>query len=60
VTAEESLARAEQLLARVEDVRERLEQTEDAEITTELLGELVDLVRQVQVEIEQAQRETGA
>jgi uncharacterized protein (UPF0305 family) len=60
VTAEESLARAEQLLARVKDVRERLEQTEDAEITTELLGELVDLTRQVAAEYEQARREAGA
>ena len=60
MTAEESLARAEQLLARVEDVRTRLEQTEDAEITTGLLTELVDLVREVQVQIEQAKREVDA
>jgi hypothetical protein len=60
VTAEESLARAEQLLAGVEDVCRRIEQTEDAEITTELLAELVELAREVQTQIEQANRDLDA
>ena len=60
MTAEESLARAEELLARVEDVRRRLEETDDAEITTELLTELVELVREVHAQIEQAKRDVDA
>jgi hypothetical protein len=60
MSAEESLARAEELLARVEGVRRRLEETDDAEITTELLGELVELVREVHAQIEQAKREVDA
>jgi hypothetical protein len=60
VTAEESLARAEELLARVEDVSKRIEDADDAEITTELLTELVELVREVHAQIEQAKREADA
>jgi hypothetical protein len=60
VTAEESLARAEALLERLEATRARLETTDDKETAIELLGELAQMARDVQAELEQAQRESDA
>jgi hypothetical protein len=60
VTAEESLARAESLLERLDAARARLEGTEDPERAIELLGELSELAKEVQAEIERAKREADA
>jgi hypothetical protein len=60
VTAEESLARAESLLERLDATRARLEGTDDPEQAIELLGELSELAKEVQAEIERAKREADA
>jgi hypothetical protein len=60
VSSEESLARAEQLLARLESTRgelEKLSQTEDADRALEILGELAELSRAVEEELQRAKRE---
>jgi hypothetical protein len=57
----DSLARAEELLGRLESTRaelERLSQAEDAEKALEILGELADLSRAVEEELQRAKRET--
>jgi exonuclease VII small subunit len=58
--AEDSLGRAEELLDRLEQTRARLESVEDPEAAIDILGELADLVRQVEAELERARREAGA
>ena len=55
--AEESLRRAEELLARLEETRERLAATSDPEQAIEVLGELNEIAKQVEADIEQARRE---
>ena len=66
MSAEDSLTRAEELLTRLEAARAELEQLsqDDAgspERSIELLGELAELAKAVEEELEQAQRraETG-
>ena len=56
--AEESLKRAEELLERLEHTRARLESA-DPETAIDILGELADIARQVEVELEQARRDAG-
>ncbi len=60
MTSEEALARAEALLERLEATRARLEQTGDKETAIELLAELAQMARDVQSELERAQREADA
>ena len=55
--AEESLRRAEGLLERLEHARAKLEATSDPEEAIEILGELAEIAKQVEAEIEQARRE---
>jgi hypothetical protein len=57
--AEESLKRAEELLERLEKTRERLEATDDPEAAIDILGELADIAKQVEAELEQARRDAG-
>ena len=60
MSSEESLARAEQLLARLESTRselEKLSQTEDADRALEILGELAELSRAIEEELQRAKRE---
>jgi hypothetical protein len=60
MTSEESLARAEELLARLESTRAELEQlseANDAERALEILGELADLSRRVEEELQRAKRQ---
>ena len=57
--AEEALGRAEELLGRLEQTRERLEATQDAEAAIDLLGELAEMAKQVEAELERARREAG-
>ena len=59
-SSEDSLARAEQLLERLESTRaelERLSQTDDADRALEILGELAELSRQVEEELQRAKRQ---
>jgi exonuclease VII small subunit len=58
--ADESLKRAEKLLDRLEKTRERLESTDDPEAAIDILGELADIAKQVEAELEQARRDAGA
>ena len=60
MSSRDSLARAEQLLAQIESTRgelERLSQTEDADRALEILGELAELSRAVEEELQRAKRE---
>ena len=58
-SAEESLKRAEELLGRLEQTRARLESTENPEDAIDILGELAEIAKQVEGELEQARREAG-
>jgi len=63
VSAEESLKRAEALLERLEATRgelERVAEQDDAEAAIDILGELADLARQVEAELNRARREAEA
>jgi hypothetical protein len=57
--AEDALRRAEELLERLEETRARLEATSDPEQAIDVLGELAEIAKQVEAEIEQARREAG-
>ena len=57
--AEESLKRAEELLGRLEQTRERLEATNDPDAAIDILGELADIAKAVEAELEKARREAG-
>ena len=60
MSAEESLARAEELLARLEKARaelEQLNQAEDAERALDILGELAELSKAIEAELQRAKRE---
>jgi hypothetical protein len=59
LSAEESLSRAEELLARLEATRgelERLAEQNDADKALEVLGELSELAKEVEEELEKARR----
>ena len=60
MSAEESLRRAEDLLGRLEETRARLEGTEDPESALELLGDLAELAKEVEGEIQRAKRDAEA
>ncbi len=56
-TADEALARAEELLERLKATRDELERlaaAEDAESAVEVLTELADLAKEVEVELAKA------
>ena len=58
MTTDQSPAeRLQELLERLEAARARLEAAEDPEQAVEVLSELGELAREVQVEIERARRE---
>jgi hypothetical protein len=58
MSAEDSLTRLEELLRRLEHARTRLEETEDPDAAVEVLGELSELAREVQAEVERARAES--
>jgi hypothetical protein len=60
MSAEESLKRAEDLLERLEQTRARLESTNDPDAAIDILGELAEIAKLVEAELEQARREAGA
>ena len=62
-TADEALARAEELLERLKATRdelERLAEAEDAESAVEVLTELADLAKEVEVELAKARSRADA
>ena len=60
MSASDSLGRAEELLARLEAQREKLEATDDPDQAIEVLQELADLARQIEVELQAARRSAEA
>jgi hypothetical protein len=63
VSAEDSLTRAEQLLARLEAARAELEQlseADDAQRALDVLGELAELSKAIEEELQRAKREAEA
>jgi hypothetical protein len=58
--AEDALRRAEELLERLEQTRAKLEATADPDQAIDVLTELAEIAKQVEVEIEQARREADA
>lgn len=60
MSAEESLQRAESLLDKLEATRARLETTEDPEAALEILGELSEIAKEVETEIQRAKRDAEA
>ena len=60
MSAEDSLTKAEGLLARLEVARARLEQTDDPEQAIEVLQELAELAKEIEVELQRARRATEA
>ncbi len=60
MSAEDALNRAEDLLARLEAARaelERLSQADDAERALDILGELSELSKAIEEELQRAKRE---
>jgi hypothetical protein len=53
------VGRLQELLDRLEGARKRLAETDDPERAVDVLRELADLAKEVQVEIERARREEG-
>jgi hypothetical protein len=59
MSAEESLQRAEALLERLEKTRQELESTQDPDRAIEILGELAEIARDVETELNRAKQEAG-
>lgn len=59
-SSDESLTKAEELLARLEGARERLEATGDPDQAIEVLQELAQLAREIEVELQRARRAAEA
>ena len=53
MSAEDSLSRAEELLKRLEATRAKLEATEDPQEAVDVLAELAEIAKEVEVEVEQ-------
>ncbi len=63
MSTEDSLTRAEQLLARLEAARAELEQlseADDAQRALDVLGELAELSKAIEEELQRAKREAEA
>ena len=54
----DSVVRLQELLEKVEAARVELERSEDPERAVEVLQQLAELAKEVQVEVERARRET--
>jgi hypothetical protein len=59
MSSPDPVGRLQELLDRLERARKRLEETDDPERAVDVLRELADLAKEVQVEIERARREEG-
>ena len=60
MSAEESLRRAEELMERLEETRTRLEETTDPEAAIDILSELAEIAKEIEVALSQAKREADA
>jgi hypothetical protein len=60
MSSEDALQKAEELLGRLEAARARLEATDDPEQAVEILGELSEIAKQVEAELQRARRQAGA
>jgi hypothetical protein len=60
VSAEESLRQAEELMERLEQTRTRLEETTDPETAIEILSELAEIAKDIEVTLTRAKREADA
>ncbi len=58
--AEQNLSKAELLLERLEEARSRLEAATDPDQAIEILSELSEIAKEVEVDIAKAKRETDA
>jgi hypothetical protein len=56
-SAEERLKTAEELLDWLEQTRARLEGTKDPDEAIEILSELADIAKQIEIQLQQAKRE---
>ena len=56
-SAEERLKNAEELLDWLEQTRVRLEGTKDPDEAIEILSELADIAKQIEIQLQQAKRE---
>ena len=54
---DDAITRAEDLLTRLEAARARLEATQDPDAAVGILGELAEIARDVEAELERARRE---
>jgi hypothetical protein len=54
MSAEDSLKRAEDLLERLEKTRLELESTQDPDRAIEILGELAEIAKEVEAELQRA------
>ena len=54
MSAEDSLRRAEDLLERLERTRQELESTQDPDRAIEILGELAEIAKEVEAELQRA------
>lgn len=59
MSADDALQRAETLLERLERTRQELESTQDPDRAIEILSELAEIAKQVEVELERAKKEAG-
>ena len=59
MTAEDALKRAEVLMQRLEEARARLEATEDPDAAVDVLQELAEIAKEVELELQRARDEAG-
>ena len=57
MSSEDSLQRAEVLLERLEQTRQELESTQDPDRAIEILSELAEIAKEVEVELARAKKE---
>ncbi|HEX6490316.1 MAG TPA: hypothetical protein VF002_02945 [Gaiellaceae bacterium] len=59
MNSEDALKRAESLLERLERTRQELESTQDPDRAIEILSELAEIAKEVEVELTRAKKEAG-
>ena len=60
MNADESLTKAEALLARLEAARARLEETDEPDQAIEVLQELAELAKEIEMELQRVRRAAEA
>ena len=59
MSSKDALERAESLLERLERTRQELESTQDPDRAIEILSELAEIAKEVEVELARAKKEAG-